>query len=82
MVGARRAQLFGKPAFEPQCRELRDEFDDEHGKGKAAHRLGSVPAAGDIEKGQARDEAQDEAEKIGAAALGKRGGVGVARGGA
>src|SRR3546814_13643863 len=38
-----------------------------------------LPAARDIEEGQARDEAEDEAEEIGAPALGERGGVGIAR---
>ncbi len=79
LVGALRAQLLGEAALEPQSRELRDEFDDEHGKGEAPDRLGPVPAARHIEKGQARDEAEDEAEEIGAPALGECRRVRVAR---
>ena len=79
LVGAFRAQLLGEAALQAQCRKLRDEFDDEHGKGEAADRLGPVPAAGDIKEGQARDEAEDESEEIGAPALGERRRVGVAR---
>src|SRR3546814_19931696 len=44
-VGALGAQLLGEAAFQAQCRELRDEFDDEHGKGETADGLGPVPAA-------------------------------------
>jgi hypothetical protein len=77
MIGARLAELFGEAALEPERRKLRDQLDHEHGKGEAADRFGAIPAPGEIEKGQARDEAQDEAEEIGAAALGERGGVSI-----
>ena len=79
MIGAGRAELFGQAALEAQGRELCDQFDDEHGKGETPHGFGAVPTPRDIKKGQARDEAQDESEEIGASALGKRGGIGVAQ---
>ena len=79
MVGIGRAQLFGEAALEAEGGELGDEFDDEHREGEAPDRFGAIPAARDVEEGQARDEAEDEAEEIGATALGERSGIGVAR---
>src|SRR3546814_3195909 len=44
-IGAGGAQLLGEAALEPERRELRDQFDDQHGEGETPDCLRPVPAA-------------------------------------
>src|SRR3546814_9303078 len=49
-------ELLGEAALQPQCRDLRREFDDQHRIGETTQRLRAVIAAGDDQERYARSE--------------------------
>src|SRR3546814_14561705 len=65
-------ELLGEAALQPQCRDLRREFDDQHRIGETTQRLRAVIAAGDDQERYASGESEQKAEKIGSAALRER----------
>ena len=57
-------KLLGKPALQSQCRQLRGEFDDQHGKGEPAERVGAINPPGDEQERQPRRQSQYETEEV------------------
>ena len=58
--------ILGQPAFQPQCRQHRHQFDDHRRIGKAAECFGAVHPPGDEQEREARRQPQDVADETGA----------------
>ena len=69
------SQPLGEPALEPERRQQREQLDRHQRRGEPPERLGAIEPAGDEQKRDARGEPQEEAEEVGASALGERGDV-------